>query len=803
LGTTIGTGTITNDDIADLVVTPATVDPVAEGAATTFDVSLATEPVGTVDVAISTTDPSITILPSSTVMFDSGSWSTPVTITLQTADDSLVKGDEAVTASLLAASISDPVYDLQSDSVPFTITDNDSASVRFATSGPTSSLEGTTVDIDVVLDVVTTPPGGSLAADVTPVIAFTDTTTTPSDYSDATLPGALTFASGSVDGETRQASVDLTLDGVSEATESFTVTLDSVSGPATIGAPAAHSVDIEDQDDPVFAFDFATSDDDEGTTALIGVRVDVPGGGPLPSDVTVDVAEALGSTAIAADRTFTDPTSILFSNGTLSGTVLSVSIPLLDDAIVEAPETLELELSIPGATGVLGTQTTHTLTINETQPVMVEFSVPTSMGAEGDALVDLEVALDAGGETLDIPVTVDVVIVGGTAEVIDHGFSSPDTATFTGTDTAVTLPILPATDTLIEGDETIFFQLQDPSAPAAIGPVADHTFTVLDLNSPATITIGSDATVLEDAVTAAVSITLNTGTDTLGEPVVLSIDGGVPGLPPALDPDDFGLDTPTVTFSAGSGDGTIASASISIVDDGVQEPTEEALFDVTALSGPVTGPFGSFSIFIDDNDPATVAFTEASGGGSEADLVATSLTLTVPGGGTLSDDVTVDFTQVGGTATAVTDYSISAVVVPAGTADGATIPISFTLADDLLVEGAETAEVELVYVSGPGTTSLATFDMSITDTDSATIVLISTAGPTLSEGATLNGVDVQLQIPGGATLASDAVATVTVTGGSAVSPDDFTFTPYEVTFASGSADLAFEGVPVTVDADTL
>ncbi|NNC76279.1 MAG: hypothetical protein HKN93_12315, partial [Acidimicrobiia bacterium] len=250
LGTAVATGTITDDDTADLVITALTSNPVAEGASTSFDVSLATEPIGTVDVAITTSDGTMTVSPSASLSFDSGTWSTPVTVTLGAVDDSSVEGDAAESVDIdVTAAASDLPYVGQTDSLPFTITDNDTATVTFVSGGPTGGTEGADVDIAIRLDLSTTPTGGSLASDVTPTIGFTDDTTTASDYSDAS--GSLTFAGGSSDGATVTASIALTADGVGEVTEAFDVTLDSVSGPATLGTTTTHGIEITDVDDPV------------------------------------------------------------------------------------------------------------------------------------------------------------------------------------------------------------------------------------------------------------------------------------------------------------------------------------------------------------------------------------------------------------------------------------------------------------------------------------------------------------------------------------------------------------------------
>lgn len=668
LGVSVASGTITDDDTADLVVSALTVNPVTEGGSTSFDVSLATQPFGTVTVGVSSTDTSLGFDVTS-LDFDSGTWSTPQTVTVTPADDALVEylGSQSSNVDVAVTSApSDAPYVGQSDFVAVSVTENDTASVVFDVAGPTSGSEGTSVDVDLRL--VTMPPGGSLAAGVvvTPSISVTDdTATTPADYT--YTPASLTFPDSSADGATVTATVDLVFDDVTDVDETFDVNLLSVTGPASV-TPATHVVEIQDVGDSIVEFDLASSTFDEGTTATVNVVIDVPGGFPVPSNVTVDVSELGGSTAAASDHSFVDPTTIVIPNGTPSGTLFPVSIPLADDSIVENDETLNLTLAVTDGPAAAGTEDAHTVTIVETQEVTIEFAASSSTGAEGTTTPEVGVTLDAGGETLAVPVSALVGISGGTATGSDHGFTTLTSVVFTGTETLETVAINPVTDTLVEGDETLDLLLQSPSVQAVIGAGDSHTFTITDANAVPTIEFSSvDPLVIGESDangSVVVEISMAPG-DELAYEVVVPV--SVAGT--ATSGADFAALGASVTFPVGAVDAATQSIVINPSVDAVHEPTETILLSFGTFTGPaVPGTDVTHTVEITDENPVTVEFAAGSVSGAEGTSPSLAFVVTVPGGGTTVAPIAVTIVDDGtGTAGAPADATLPMVVIPTGT----------------------------------------------------------------------------------------------------------------------------------------
>ncbi len=127
------------------------------------------------------------------------------------------------------------------------------------------------------------------------------------------------------------------------------------------------------------------------------IRVKRTGG--TASGVTVDYAAADGTATGGADYTATSG-RLTFAAGELLRTF---TIPILNDAIGEGPETVKLSLSNPAGGGTLGTQVAAVLTIDDDEP-HVHLSAATYAVSEGAGFVT--VTVNRGGVTTS-QVTVD------------------------------------------------------------------------------------------------------------------------------------------------------------------------------------------------------------------------------------------------------------------------------------------------------------------------------------------------------------------------------------------------------------
>ena len=220
---------------------------------------------------------------------------------------------------------------------------------------------------------------------------------------------------------------------------------------------------------PAVAFASAASSGAESTTpANLEVTLSAA------SELTVTVAYAVtGGTATGGvDYTLLGTGTLTFVPGDTSETV---AITIVDDALDEADETIEVTLSNP-SNATLGTADhTYTILDNDGAPT-VAFASAASGNPESVLAANLEVTLSAASE---LTVTVAYAVTGGTATGgVDYTLLGTGTLTFVPGDTSETVAITIVDDALDEADETIEVTLSNASN-ATLG-TADHTYTILD-----------------------------------------------------------------------------------------------------------------------------------------------------------------------------------------------------------------------------------------------------------------------------------------------------------------------------------
>ena len=143
-------------------------------------------------------------------------------------------------------------------------------------------------------------------------------------------------------------SVPITDDSADEPDETFDLVVSNVDG--AIGADGTGTATIMDNDPTQLSVSDVTVNENDGTVDFL-VSLRAPG----TSDVTFDYTTEDGTALAGSDYTTTSATGVTIVAGNLSTTI---SVPLIDDAIVEANETFELNVSnVVGATVIDGTGT--------------------------------------------------------------------------------------------------------------------------------------------------------------------------------------------------------------------------------------------------------------------------------------------------------------------------------------------------------------------------------------------------------------------------------------------------------------
>lgn len=185
---------------------------------------------------------------------------------------------------------------------------------------------------------------------------------------------------------------------------------------------------------------------------------------------------------------------------------------------------------------------------------------------------------------------------------------------------------------------------------------------------------------------------------------------------------DYTLSSDTITILSGQ---TKGSVTFTVVDDTIPEGTEAALLTISNPSSGITlGTTATQSVTIADDDAALVNLSISTNAGSEAGT--TLITVTATASKSVIGDQTVKL-NVGGTGITADDYSLSDSIITI--ADGATQgTVTFTVKDDAIAEGTETAVLSITNPSGGvqlGATT--TQNIAITDNDKLTIAQIQGA----------------------------------------------------------------------------
>jgi hypothetical protein len=332
-----------------------------------------------------------------------------------------------------------------------------------------------------------------------------DTAVAGSDYT--TTSGSLNWADG--EGGVKFITIPILNDVVSELTESFGVSLTGGGGGATIGAGTGF-VSIQDDDNPgVLAFTQTAQlvSETAGSVTFSVARTSGSKGA-----VSLAFATAAGSATAGSD--YTDVSSTLnWADGDSSNKTLTV--PILDDALVELDETFTITLS--GATGgaTIGAADTATVTIQSDEiPVPGTLRMVNATVSVSEAAGTVSISVERVGGS-DGAVAIDYATLIGTATTADFTPTS-GTLNWANGDTAIKTITVPITnDTAFEVDETFFVTLSNPAGGAILSnPSTTVTIQSDDVAVPGTLGFAAiSLTVNEPAGTAVLSVTRTGGSD--------------------------------------------------------------------------------------------------------------------------------------------------------------------------------------------------------------------------------------------------------------------------------------------------
>ena len=372
---------------------------------------------------------------------------TSATIDVSVIDDSVLEDTETLTLTLDAITSGDAEVSIgTTDTATVTITDDDVAEISI-TANDDSAAEPTdngqfTVSLSNPSD--------------------TDTTVTYTVAGDATAGDDFTPLSGTVTilaGQTT-ATIDVSVldNGVLEATESLTVTLDSITAgntDVTIGAVDSATVTIADDD-----------------TAEVTVIANDPGAGE-PSDngqFTVSLSAAsdtdtVVSYSLSGDATAGTDYKALSGTVTIAAgsTTAVIDVNVIDDSILEATEALTLTLdAVTTGDSDITIGAADSATINFTDDDSAEVTIVSNDDSASEPS-------DGGQFTVSLsnPSDTDTVVtytVAGDATSGDDFAPLSGSVTILAGQTSTTIDVNVLDDTLLEGTENVIVTLDSISS---------------------------------------------------------------------------------------------------------------------------------------------------------------------------------------------------------------------------------------------------------------------------------------------------------------------------------------------------
>ena len=681
--------------------------------------------------------------------FMPGQISKTVTVTLK--NDTALDGPRTVNLALSGPSggvLGEP------HEATITVDDNDLAGTFRFTSGTFTATEG--ISGNVVVNIGVTRGGGSGGIVDVPW-SITGGTATHDDEP-GTGADVIVRASGTLQfgpNETNK-TIQATIvpDSEVEPNETLTLELGTPSPSGALGTPSAATLVIVDSDRKGTIQFSAPVVNVAEANVIATIAVTRTGNLTEPASVKWAIS---GGSATRGDAPGVDVDYVAPANGTLNFAanqatpIVPLTIAVSADTIADGTETVALALDTPSTGWTLGTVASTTLSLVEGTVQLAGLPLTVSEGGGNKTIT-----VTRGGLTT-LPVTVRLTANSpGSAKAA----ASPNvclagddyrpvnaTQTFNPGQPAVTFSVPLCGDTLVEGDENLTVTLSVESGPAIIGPSGDTALLTITENDLAGVIRFSsasfsasesqgNATLMVNRTSSGAGVTVHWAIDVDGSTAVHGVDYTGP-----LEGDiDFGtltsksLVVPLVNTVAADGPRTIA------VDLSTPLPV-----GLASLGSPIRAV-----LTIGDNEP-TVRLNSATYAVGEASA---TFNVTVLRSGPTTSAVSVDLVpQATSAATGGTcgvgnaDFSTSVIHVdiPAGQVSK-TVPVE--ICSDARAELPETFTLALESPVGATLASPATATVTLTDNET---------------GGTLQWVVANVSGVEGTTL----VLTVTRTGGTA------------------------------------
>ena len=648
--------------------------------------------------------------------------------------------------------------------------------------------------VDIVYTVTldkTNNTGAAITFDIDDT--FAGTATSGSDY--VAIPGAaqISVADGATTGTfTVTVSQDLLLEG----TETVQAQISNSSNAAVTVTGSTATANIVDDETANTVLSVTTQGDETGPQNIV-YTVTLSRQNDTGAAITFDVAFTGGNAVAGSDYTDTSGVGVIsVAAGATTGTLV---VPVLDDADLEALETLEATLSNPSIAAVTVTGPTATANISDNDSANAVLSVTTQGDENGLVDIVYTVTLSQQNNTgAAITFDIDDTFAGTATSGVDYG-AIPGAAQISVADSATTgtYTVTVNQDLLLEGTETVQAQISNSSNAAVTITGSTATANIVDdetANAVLSVTTQGDETGPQSIV---YTVTLDKQNDT-GAAITFDVTftgGNAVAGSDYTDTSGVGV----ISVAAGATTGTLVVPVLDDADLEALETLEATLSNPSNGAVSVTGPTATANISDNDSANAVLSVTTQ---GDENGLVDIVYTVTLDKTNNTGAAITFDIDDTfAGTATSGSDYVAIPGAAQISVADGATTgTFTVTVSQDLLLEATETVQAQISNSSNAAVTITgSTATANIVDDETANAVLsVTTQGDETGPQNIVYTVTLSRQNDTGAAITFD----VAFTGGNAVAGSDYTDTSgVGVISVAAGASTGTLVVPVLDDAD--
>ena len=790
IGTSTGTGTITNDDVKTvrLVVSPSSIAESGARNSATVAAQLSESSTAETTVVVSVAagagavSSDFTVSGNRTLTILAGHAGGTRALTITAVDNTTDEPDKTITVSGTATNsegIAGP------SDVTLTITDDDAE--PSLSIGSATVAEGNTGSANLTYTVTLSAASGKQVT-VDYEDAGTGTATSGTDYT-ALTSGTLTFTAGDT---SETITVPVRGDTTDEPDETVVVTLSGAVN-ATIGTASETGTITDDDATPKVTLALSRAAVAEsGTTNSTSVTASLNHASSERTTITVSAAPGTAASAtdyrLSPQRTLTIAAGATSSSGT-------VTITAVDNTADEPNKSVTVSGSASNSQGATNpSSVTLTITDDDAAPTValaLSRSTITESGAANSATVTA--TLDRRSSE---PTTITVGAAASGAHTVAGDFSLSSNAKLTiaagATSSTGTVTITAVDNTEDEADKSVTVSGTAANTQGITQP-STVTLAITDDDDAPSLSVGSASVSEGDSGSANLVFTVMLDAAS-GKEVTVDYAEGTGGT--ATSGTDYTAPgSGTLTFTAGD---TSEMITVSVRGDTTDEPDETV---VITLSGAVNATIGTASgtgTITDDDATPTVTLTLSRTSIAESGAT-NSTTVTASLNRASSQQTTITVGAAAGTGAVAGDFTLSSnakLTIAAGTTSS-TGTVTITAVDNNEDEADKSVTASGTAANTQGITQPSAVTLTITDDDDPPSLSIGSA--TVAEG---NSGSVNLTYTVTLDAASGKEVTVGYaegTGGTATSGTDYAaITAGTLTFTAGDTS---ETITVSVRGD--